>query len=76
MQGLCSIIGLFADYSISLLLYESIMHVHVSAGEMKKKIKERWLVRRGRERGDQRRRGGEVVDFHQEKPSCCYPQRV
>jgi hypothetical protein len=40
MQGLCSIIGLFADYSISLLLYESIMHVHVSAGEMKKNQRE------------------------------------
>ena len=43
---------------------------------MKKKIKERRPVRRGGERGDQRRRGGEVVGFHQEEPGCCHPQRI
>lgn len=36
-------------------------------------IKERRLVRRRGERGDQRGRGDEVVDFHQEDPGCCNP---
>ena len=43
----------------------------------KKTIKERRPVRRGGERGDhRRRRGGEVVGFHQEEPGCCHPQRI